>query len=139
MSKGMNKNTSIKTVKLIRGIGNEINWKDKKKTQFLEAILTLKNNDETKRFLRDLMTEGEIEEFANRLEAARLLSKDVQYNAIIESTGLSSATIARIAKWLNGSLGGYRLVLNKLSPTSLNKIHHIHSQKSVGKGLRSYS
>jgi len=129
MNKGMNKNTTIKTVKLIRGIGNEINWSDVKKTQFLESILTLNNNDEAKRYLRDLMTEGEIEEFANRLEAARLLSRNSQYSTIINITGLSSTTIARIAKWFNGSLGGYRLVLNRLS-----NIHHNNPIK-LEKGL----
>ena len=114
MSKGMNKNTSIKTVKLIRNIGSEMDWNDKKNKQLVEAILALKNVNEAECFLRDLMTEGEIQEFANRLEAASLLSRDVQYNAIIENTGLSSTTIARISKWLNGSLGGYRLILNRL-------------------------
>lgn len=123
----MNKNTQIETIKLVQGIGREINWNDKKNMQLVDAILTLKNSDEAKRFLRDLMTEVEIEEFARRLEAARLLTKNVQYGEIIEKTGLSSTTIARISKWLNGSLGGYRLVLNKL--------HHTHSQNSVGKGL----
>jgi len=92
----------------------KVDWNIKENKQLIEAVLALKNADETKRFLRDLMTEYEIEEFANRLEAARLLSKDVKYNAIIERTGLSSTTIARIAKWLNGSLGGYRLILDRL-------------------------
>jgi TrpR-related protein YerC/YecD len=128
MSKGMNKNTSIETVKLIQGIGSGINWNEKKNKQFVEAILTLKNNDEAERFLRDLMTESEIKEFANRLEAASLLSRDVQYNAIIESTGLSSTTIARIAKWLKGSLGGYRLILSRLS-------NHHHNSSKIRKGL----
>ena len=128
MSKGMNKNTSIKTIKLIQGIGPEMNWSDKKNKQFVEAILTLKNTEEAERFLRDLMTKSEIKEFANRLEAARLLSIDVQYNAITESTGLSSATVARIAKWLKGSLGGYRLILSRLSS------HH-HNSSKLGKGL----
>ncbi|MDD5721408.1 MAG: YerC/YecD family TrpR-related protein [Candidatus Pacebacteria bacterium] len=131
MSKGMNKNTSINTVKLIQGIGPKMNWDDKKNKQFIEAILSLKNTDEAERFLRDLMTESEIKEFANRLEAASLLSKDVQYNAIIESTGLSSTTIARIAKWLKGSLGGYRLILSRLSNVSL---HH-HNSSKLRKGL----
>jgi TrpR-related protein YerC/YecD len=72
------------------------------------------------------MTENEIKEFANRLEAARLLSKDIQYNAITENTGLSSTTVARIAKWLNGSLGGYKLILARLN-------HHTTSK--LGKGL----
>jgi TrpR-related protein YerC/YecD len=101
-----------------------INWNTKENKQLIAAVLGLKNADEAKRFLRDLMTEGEIKEFGNRLEAATLLARDVQYNAISESTGLSSATIARIAKWLNGSLGGYRLVLSRLNhhtPSKLRK------------------
>lgn len=124
----MNKNTSIKTIKMIQGIGSEMNWNEKKNKQFIEAVLALKNTNEAKLFLRDLMTESEIKEFANRLEAARLLSRDVQYNAIIESTGLSSATIARIAKWLKGSLGGYRLILSRLS-------NHHHNSSKLWKGL----
>ncbi len=56
-----------------------------------------------------------------------MLSRDVQYNAIIESTGLSSTTIARISKWLKGSLGGYRLVIKNLA-------HHNNSFK-FEKGL----
>jgi TrpR-related protein YerC/YecD len=108
-------------------VKNEISWETKENSQLIEAFLSLKNKDEVKRFLRDLMTEGEIKEFSNRLEAARLLTRDTQYCAIIERTGLSSTTIARISKWLKGPLGGYRLILNKL--------HHTHSQNSVGKGL----
>lgn len=126
MSRGMNDKTSIKTVKLIQQIGSEIDWNTKANKQLIEAILALKNTDEAKCFLRDLMTEKEIKEFANRLEAASLLTKEVQYNAISEATGLSSATIARIAKWLYGSLGGYRLVLSRLN-------HHTPSK--LGKGL----
>lgn len=102
-------------------------WNTKENNQLLEAILALKNADESKRFLRDLMTESEITEFAKRLEAARMLSRDIKYNAIIEKTGLSSTTIARISKWLKGSLGGYRLILNRISS------HHPYPQ--VRKGL----
>lgn len=126
----MNKNTTIKTVKLIQGIGPTVNWTEKKNRQLTNAFLSLKNVDEAERFLRDLMTEGEIQEFANRLEAASLLAKDVQYNTIIESTGLSSTTIARIAKWLNGSLGGYRLILSRLTNSP---VHHTPSK--LGKEL----
>lgn len=127
----MNKNTSIKTVKLIRQIGPVVDWREKKKKQLVKAVLALKSTEEAESFLRDLLTESEIEEFANRLEAASLLYKDLQYNAITEGTGLSSTTIARIAKWLNGTLGGYRLVLARLSNNSL---HHDNSSK-LGKGL----
>ena len=122
MSKGMNKNTSIKIIKMIQGIGSEVDWNNKKNKQFVEAILNLKNADEAKRFLRDIMTEKEINEFSNRLEAASLLSKDVQYNAIIENNGLSSTTVARISKWLKGNSGGYRLILPRL-------VNHHHTTK----------
>jgi|SRR3989344_1620157 len=127
MSKGMNKNTSVKTVRLIQEIGSDMDWNTTENSQLIEAILALRNAKEAELFLRDLMTEKDIKEFANRLEAARLLAKDVQYSAIIESTGLSSATIARIAKWLNGSLGGYRLILARLSSH--------HNPSKLGKGL----
>ena len=128
MSKGMNDKTSIKTVKLIKQIGTDMDWKAKDKGQLLNALLACKNRDEMARFLRDLMTKQEIEEFAKRLQAARMLSEDTQYNAIIEKTGLSSTTVARIAKWLNGSLGGYRIILNRLS-------NHHHLSPKLGKGL----
>ena len=106
----------------------DVNWNTKEGKQLIEAVLALKNADESRRFLRDLLTPSEIEEFANRLEAARMLSKDLQYNIISESTGLSSTTIARIQKWLRGSLGGYRLILSRLSS------HH-HNSSQLRKGL----
>ncbi|MBP6884325.1 MAG: TrpR YerC/YecD [Candidatus Pacebacteria bacterium] len=109
----------------------KFDWNAKQNKQLVSALLSVKNADEAKLFLRDLMTEGEIEEFGKRLEAARLLSCDTQYTTIIENTGLSSTTVARIQKWLKGSLGGYRLVLSRIS----SKHHHTHSQTPVGKGL----
>src|SRR3989338_11312106 len=135
MSKGMNKNTSVKTVRLIQEIGSDMDWNTTENSQLIEAILALRNAKEAELFLRDLMTEKDIKEFANRLEAARLLAKDVQYSAIIESTGLSSATIARIAKWLNCSLGGYRLILARLSSTSLRTSSNHHNSSQLRKGL----
>jgi TrpR-related protein YerC/YecD len=108
-------------------IKEDLDWSTNKKEQLIEAFLLLDNKDEAKRFIRDIMTENEIEEFSNRLEAARLLTRSTQYAGIIESTGLSSTTIARISKWLKGPLGGYRLVLNKL--------HHTNSQNFTEKGL----
>jgi TrpR-related protein YerC/YecD len=108
-------------------INEDFNWRISKNEQLLSAFLSLNDKNEAECFLRDIMTEKEIEEFANRLEAARLLTKSTQYAGIIETTGLSSTTIARISKWLKGPLGGYRLVLNKL--------HHINHQNFTKKGL----
>lgn len=95
-------------------------WKSDKSQKLIEAILSLETGDEARRFLRDLMTEKEIEEFANRLEAARLLTEKVPYTTIVEKTGLSSTTVARVAKWLKGKQGGYKSILNKLHHSNLN-------------------
>lgn len=65
--------------------------------------------------MRDLMTEDEILEFAKRFQAAELLTSKVPYSVIVSDTGLSSTTVARVSKWLNGSEGGYRSVIEKLS------------------------
>jgi TrpR-related protein YerC/YecD len=98
-----------------------MDWKNEDKQKLIEAFLTLKTVKETEAFLRDLMTEAEIKEFANRFKAAQMLSEKVPYSAIIKVTGLSSTTVARVSKWLNGPLGGYKTILNRL--------HH-HNQSS---------
>lgn len=103
-----------------------MDWKSTENNNLIEAILSLKNADEAKRFLRDLMTEGEIEEFGKRLKTAKMLSENVSYSKIEKETGLSSATIARVSKWLNSGEGGYKKVLNTL--------HH-HNSTKLGRGL----
>jgi TrpR-related protein YerC/YecD len=97
-----------------------INWKTGKKQQLISALLSLKNPKEAESFLRDLMTEKEIEEFSNRLEAARMLNENISYLEISKKTGLSSTTIARISKWLNGPMAGYKKVLNSLHHNNPN-------------------
>lgn len=80
-----------------------------------KAILSLKNEEECKKFLRDLLTEKEIKEFTNRWKVARMLNDKVKYERIEKETGMSSTTIARIQKWLTNGMGGYRLMLKRLN------------------------
>ncbi len=77
------------------------------------AILTLESRSEARKFFRDLLTETEIRELAERWKTARLLDREVPYTRIIEETGLSSTTVARVARWLRRGAGGYRLVLRR--------------------------
>ena len=83
--------------------------------ELYKALLALKNEDECKRFLRDLLTEPEINEFTNRWKVARMLDQKIQYEKIAKKTGMSSTTIARISKWLNNGMGGYKLILERLN------------------------
>lgn len=89
-------------------------WNTAENKALVQAILALASADEARRFLRDLMTEGEISEFSKRFQAAELLSRNVSYSEIERKTGLSSTTVARVSKWLNGKEGGYRAVISKL-------------------------
>ncbi len=79
------------------------------------AVLTLKNAEEARRFFRDLLTKNEIEEFAERWKAARMLSDGVPYSQIVEETGISSTTVARVSRWLRKGMGGYKLALRRSS------------------------
>jgi len=86
-------------------------WDNRQTRDLFQAILGLKTADEARRFFRDLLTEQEILEFGKRWQAAQMLNQAVPYSRIVEETGLSSTTVARISKWLKRGLGGYRLVL----------------------------
>ena len=103
-----------------------MDWNKQENKELVKAFLTLKTANETERFLRDLMTEKEIEEFANRLKAAEMLSEKISYSKIAEATWLSSTTIARVSKWLNGKEGGYKTIIARL--------HH-HNPAKLGRGL----
>lgn len=81
-----------------------------------QAILKLKTLEEAVAFFRDLLTEKEITEMSNRLQAAKMLDSNIPYSVIEQQTGLSSTTVARISKWLNYGRGGYRLIINRLHP-----------------------
>ena len=100
-----------------------MNWKTEEIKKLIQAVLLLENEKEVKTFLRDLMTEPEIQEFAKRLQAADMLNQNISYSVIEKQIGLSSTTIARVAKWLKGKEGGYKNILNKLH-------HHSHGHQS---------
>ncbi len=81
-----------------------------------EAIASLQGFEEVQTFFKDLLTEAELRELSARWTAARMLSRGESYSQIIEATGLSSTTVARVSKWLSKGAGGYRLVLDRLAP-----------------------
>lgn len=77
------------------------------------AVLTLRTPAEARRFFRDLLTETEISELSERWKAARMLAGGAPYTRIIEETGLSSTTVARVARWVKRGTGGYALALKR--------------------------
>jgi len=82
------------------------------KEKFLaRSFLKLKTDQEVANFLRDLLTIKELEEFANRLEMAKLLKIGMSYKAIAKKLKVSTTTVTRTAHWLFRGCGGYEKVL----------------------------
>ncbi len=79
--------------------------------ELAEALLTLRDRDELKRFLRDLCTLGELEALAHRWQIVRLLDESLPYLEIAGRVHASTATVTRVAQWLHHGTGGYRLAL----------------------------
>lgn len=78
------------------------------------AILKLKNLNEAARFFRDLLTIGEINDFAQRWKIARLLNKGLTYSEVAKKTKTSTTTVSRVAHWLYHGRSGYKLILKRL-------------------------
>ena len=78
------------------------------------AVLTLKTEDECKRFFEDLCTITELQAIEQRFQVAQLLNKGCIYNEILEQTGASSATISRVNRSLQYGQGGYACVFERV-------------------------
>lgn len=89
-------------------------WKDENTDYLVDALLSLQNQDDVYRLLDDLCTISEIKALTQRLQVARMLSKDVTYNTIAAATGASTATISRVKRCLNYGADGYQRVLQRL-------------------------
>lgn len=89
-------------------------WRTEDAEALIDALLGLEDRDEAERFLRDLLTLGELRDLSLRWTVARLLDQGLHYAEISQRTGASTATITRIASWLHHGEGGYRLALDKL-------------------------
>ncbi|HSW96714.1 MAG TPA: YerC/YecD family TrpR-related protein [Candidatus Saccharimonadales bacterium] len=90
------------------------NFNNKDTKELLKAFLAVKTTAEAEKFLGDLLTPAEVAEFSNRWKVARMLDAKVSYEEIARVSGMSSTTIARISKWLQKGMGGYRLILDRL-------------------------
>ena len=93
-------------------------WRTPDLEALFNAILRLETTDETERFFRDLCTLNELRDLAQRWAVVRMLDGGMHYAEISRTTGASTATITRIASWLNHGEGGYRAMLAKLDAAS---------------------
>lgn len=77
-----------------------------------ETLSKVKSKQQFKDLFDDLCTYKEIEAMAQRIQSAKLLIEGETYEKIIETTGISSATLSRVNKCVKYGKG-YKSVLNK--------------------------
>ena len=87
-----------------------------------QAILTLKDMDECRRFFQDLCTVSELRAMEQRMEVALLLNEGMIYSDILERTGASSATISRVNRALMYGEDGYQTVIPRLQEETDGKL-----------------
>lgn len=81
-------------------------------TDLFEAIAEIETVEQSKAFLLDLCTVDELCFLTQRIRAAKFLINGETYEEIIEKTGISSATLARISHCVKYG-EGYSKVLKK--------------------------
>ncbi len=83
--------------------------------QLITAILSYKDPQELKSFLKALLTAKELKEIPTRLEIVKMIKKGTPQREIVQKLGVGVATVTRGAKELGDKKGGFRKVLTKFS------------------------
>lgn len=79
-----------------------------------KAISKIETEGEAKKFFRDLCTISELTAMSERFEVVQQVTEGIPYRTINKKTGVSTATITRVAHWLHHGMGGYKLVLDRM-------------------------
>ena len=78
-----------------------------------EAILQLESLEEVESFFHDLCTPAELEGLVDRWRVAQMLVQNIPYRQIASETKVSTATIVRVARFLNSGNDGYRTIMRR--------------------------
>ncbi|MBD5560894.1 MAG: hypothetical protein HDQ87_11220 [Clostridia bacterium] len=79
----------------------------------LDAVVTLETREEAYRLFEDLCTAAELSAMAQRFRLAVMLRNKATHQQIVEQTGSSTATVARVSRCLRHGAGGYALVMDR--------------------------
>ncbi len=82
--------------------------------ELIRAILSLKDEGEAERFFVDLCTPSELQALTDRWRVAKLLDQGMPYREIYDRTGVSTATVTRVARALTYGESGYRAIIDRL-------------------------
>lgn len=88
-------------------------WPSLEGKRLVKTLLKAKNITEMENLLRDICTITELQALTERLQAAEMIRKGIPYRKISEETGISTATITRVAHWIKHGEGGYTELLER--------------------------
>ena len=78
---------------------------NKEVKEVYDVILQLSSQEDCENFFADLVTYNELNNMAQRLQAAKLLKEGYTYVQIIERTGISNTTLSRVSTALKHGKG----------------------------------
>jgi len=81
-------------------------YHSKETEKLYEAVISLENTKECRKFFEDICTVKELLDLAQRLQIALMLKEGKNYQEISAETGASTATISRVNKCLLYGTGG---------------------------------
>lgn len=97
------------------------------------ALRSAQTDEEMADFLRDIATLGELQDWSERLEVAKLLATGMSYRDVAAKTGASTTTVTRVARFIENGSGGYRRVLH------VNRHHRLVSAQESASNKESTS
>lgn len=97
-------------------------FSDESMRKLFRAFLSLKSEEECVSFFSDLCTISELKSMSQRLTVASLLREEKTYAEITEETGVSAATISRVARALDYGEDGYKLILDRIEAEGNEKV-----------------
>lgn len=80
---------------------------------FYTMVSLLKDRDEVKNFLKDLLTLSEVVMISRRLHVAKMLMEGHSYEEIRKKMKIGVATITQVDRWLNNGFGGYKAIVRR--------------------------
>ena len=94
-------------------------FRNKSIVRLFQTMLNLESIEECYQYFSDICTIKEVQDMAQRLDTAILLSEGYSYQKIAEKVEVSSATIVRVSKCLNYGSGGYNKAIKKLTDSEV--------------------
>ena len=82
-----------------------------------KVFANFSNFEDCGKFLEDLCTPSELQAMIGRWEVVQMLNNNISYRKINKLTGVSTATITRVARFMESGFGGYQEAIKMVQDT----------------------